>query len=77
MYNGLTPLATKIQVHRDNDVIFRGRVLTTEREFYGMKNVYCEGELAYLNDSIQRPYKFNDLPHLLLEQYITSHNEQV
>lgn len=40
----------------DNDRrIFRGRVLTNEKDFKRNRSIYCEGELAYLRDVIVRP----------------------
>ena len=36
-----------------------------------------KGELAFLVDSIQRPYDFNGTPAELFTQFITSHNAQV
>ncbi|MGN0398813.1 MAG: phage tail spike protein [Blautia sp.] len=57
--------------------IFRGRALYTEKDFYKRKTVVCEGELAFLLDSIQRPYVFQgDIP-VLYTQLITNHNSQV
>lgn len=52
----LTMLKPEVKVYYDGDRIFRGRVLTTERDFYKSQEIYCEGELAYLRDVILRPY---------------------
>lgn len=41
-----------------NKVIWTGRVLHDDKDFYGNKEVYCEGRLAYLNDGIAFPYSF-------------------
>lgn len=57
--------------------IFFGRVLKDEKDFYKRKNVYCEGQLAFLLDSVQRPYQFQgDVPELF-SQFIDNHNSQV
>lgn len=57
--------------------IFRGRVLYSEKDFYNRRTVYCEGELAFLLDSIQRPYSFQgDVPELF-SQFLSNHNSQV
>lgn len=57
--------------------LFHGRLLNTEKDFYKRQKAVCEGELAYLVDSIQRPYDYaGDLPGLF-KQYINNHNEQV
>lgn len=57
--------------------LFHGRLLNTEKDFYKRQKAVCEGELAYLVDSIQRPYDYaGDVPELF-KQYINKHNEQV
>lgn len=57
--------------------LFYGRLLNTEKDFYKRQKAVCEGDLAYLVDSIQRPYDYTgDIPELF-KQYITNHNEQV
>lgn len=51
--------------------------MNTEKDFYKRQKAVCEGELAYLVDSILRPYDYQgDIPELF-KQYIASHNEQV
>lgn len=77
MYDSIQKLKSIITVYQDADEIFRGRVLHDEKDFYKRKNVYCEGELAFLLDSVQRPYTFQgDIP-ALFKQFINAHNEQV
>lgn len=57
--------------------LFHGRLLNTEKDFYKRQSAVCEGDLAYLVDSIQRPYDYQgDIPELF-KQYIANHNEQV
>ena len=34
-------------------IMWEGRVLTIETDFYGQEHIYAEGALSYLNDSIQ------------------------
>lgn len=55
-YDYITKLSTVIRVYRNSVLIFKGRVLDIERDFYNRKRVMCEGMLAYLNDSNMRPY---------------------
>lgn len=77
MYEGIQKLKSIITVYQNSEEIFRGRVLHDEKDFYNRKNVYCEGELAFLLDSQQRPYNFQgDIPELFA-QFINSHNSQV
>lgn len=65
-----------VKVSKSKDV-FVGRVLHDEKDFYKRKAVYCEGQLAFLLDSIQRPYMFQgDIPELFT-QFLNNHNSQV
>lgn len=76
-FDNLKRLKSIIQVYQDDFLLFRGRVLNDEQGFYNEKKVKCEGELAFLVDSIQRPYDFTGTPAELFTQFITSHNAQV
>ena len=67
-----------VTVYEDSDIIFQGMVYELEEDFYKNKRVYCEGELSYLNDSVQRPAEYHDMTvRGLLETYINNHNAQV
>lgn len=44
----------------DGDIIFGGRVISFERDMYGLYHIECEGALAYLNDYIVAPFQIND-----------------
>ena len=62
--------------------MFRGRILNDEQGFYNEKQVSCEGELAFLLDSVQRPYDFLSGDNYttvekLFAFYINNHNSQV
>ena len=76
-FNMLKRLKSIITVYQDDFLMFRGRILNDEQGFHNEKQVYCESELAFLLDSIQRPYDFTGTPAELFTQFITSHNAQV
>lgn len=57
--------------------LFRGRISAMKEGFHNEKQVTCEGELAFLNDSIQRPWSFTGSPEALFRQFIANHNAQV
>ncbi len=69
---------TQIVVLNDKKTeVFHGRLLNTETDFYKRQKAVCEGDLAYLVDSIQRPYDYQgDIPELF-GKYIENHNSQV
>ena len=70
-------LKSIIEVYQDDFLLFRGRVLNDEQGFHNEKTVECESDLAFLVDSIQRPYDFQGTPEELFTQFITNHNSQV
>ena len=76
-YNSLHKLKTVITLEQDGEIIFCGRVMETVTDMYNQKEVYCEGELAYLYDSLVRPYTFKGKAPDLFRQLVTKHNEQV
>lgn len=79
-FDKLEKLKSIITVYQDDETepLFRGRILEDEQGFYNEKQVTCEGELAFLLDSIQRPYNFENVT---IEQFFTflieNHNAQV
>lgn len=73
----LQKLKSTITVYQNDFLIFRGRILNDEQGFYNEKQVSCEGELAFLVDSVQRPYEFSGSPTQLFAQFINNHNSQV
>lgn len=80
MYSALHKMRTRIDVRQDDEIIWRGRVLETETDFYRQKIVTCEGELTYLVDSVLHPYKLADYDGTaagLFRLYLTRHNEAV
>ena len=69
-----------VQVFQDDEKepIFSGMCIEITNDFYKQKQIYCEGEMAYFNDSIQRQAKYQDVTvQELLENLIAKHNEQV
>ena len=56
-YSVIHRMKSIITVYQDDYLLFRGRVLEDELGFHNERQVSCEGELAFLLDSIQRPYE--------------------
>ena len=77
-YDDIKRRKSIIKVYEDDEIIFAGMVYEIEEDFCKNKKVYCEGELSYLNDTIQRPAEYHDMTvRGLLETYIENHNAQV
>lgn len=76
-YNALPQLTTTITVEMDDVEIFRGRVLTNNRNFNNVRTIYCEGDLAFLVDSVQKAEKYDGKAHDLFRSIIAKHNARV
>ena len=66
-----------VEVFRDDESIFRGRVLDIKIGMYGEKQVSCEGELAFLYDSFFEPQMYYGGFVDFLDNVISQHNYQV
>lgn len=58
-YDAVVPMAA-VTVRRDYETIYGGRVLKIKYGFYNEKQVSCEGELAFLLDSMIAPHYYSD-----------------
>lgn len=58
--------------------IWQGRVMSHEQDFRVRQKVYCEGEMAYLNDSGAAPYSARNVSFSQFLAWVcTNHNAQV
>lgn len=76
-YDKIAKMQCEISVYKGSKTIYVGRPLTSEEDFYKTSSVTCEGILAYLIDSVQRPYSFTGSIKNFLSGVITNHNSQV
>ena len=76
-YSAIQKLKSIITVYQDDHLVFRGRVLDDDVGFYNEKSIVCEGELAFLLDSVQRPYDYSGTIAGYLNLLIDNHNAQV
>ncbi len=53
LYNSLESMISEVVVYEDGDEIWSGRITEQKDDFFGMRTVYCEGELSYLCDTVQ------------------------
>lgn len=51
-------LKSSVSVYEDDELLYCGRATTRESDFYNTGQVSCEGELAFLLDSVQRPHSY-------------------
>lgn len=77
-YEEVNELTSVITDYDGDEEIFCGRVVEITKDLYNRKKVICEGELAYFNDSIQRPARYQGLTvRGYLETLVNIHNQQV
>lgn len=76
-FGKLRKMTSIITVYDETQIVFRGRILNDEEGFHGERDVSCEGELAFLLDSIVRPYDYTGGIVSLFEKYVEDHNAQV
>ena len=65
-----------IEVWQDDFLLFRGRVLDEDVGWHNEKSFSCEGELAFLLDTIQRPYDFTGSISDFLGMLLSNHKAQ-
>lgn len=76
-HSALQKLKTIVEVEQDGTPIWHGRVMSHDMDFYLRQKVYCEGELAYLNDTALTPYRYPNISiREFLENVIRNHNSQ-
>ena len=76
-YSLIQKLKSIITVFQDDYMLFRGRVLDDEIGFHNEKNIFCEGDFAFLLDSILRPFSFTGTVAEFIAYVLTLHNAQV
>ena len=76
-HSALQKLKTIVEVEQGGTPIWHGRVMSHDMDFYLRQKVYCEGELAYLNDTALTPYRYPNISiREFLENVIRNHNSQ-
>ena len=71
------PGITRVTVKEDDDILFKGRIVRDNPDFWEDSEYTAEGQLAYLNDTVVRPYEFSGSPREYFKFLITQHNSQV
>lgn len=77
-YNLIKRLTTDISVRKNGREIWAGRVLTEDNDYWNNRILYCEGELAFLNDSTQPQAEYHNMTvRGFLQALIDIHNAKV
>ena len=76
-YSFMKRMKSIIQIMQGDYSLFRGRVLDEEIGWHNEKTFACEGDLAFLLDSMQRPTTFTGTVADFVSFAVGVHNEQV
>ncbi len=88
-FNNISKLSSVVRVHRNDNLIFKGRVINSELGFHNEKKIVCESVLAFLLDTVIRPFDFpndeqfsnldynhNNVVEYFLNWILSCHNSQ-
>lgn len=73
----LQKLKSIVTVEQDGKRLFRGRVMESDTDIYNQQKIYCEGDKAFLLDSVCAPYSYSGTVHGLFRDLIEKHNSMV
>ena len=77
-YDDVKRLKSTIEVYENDQWIWTGRPAEVGKDDWNNKRVYCEGALAFFNDSVQRPAVHDSIMlHTFFSNVIATHNSQV
>lgn len=76
-YNLVEKMVSEISVYRDSEELWAGRVTTEREDFWRRKKFHAEGELSYLNDTIQPQIDYTGSPYNFLNMILNTHNGKV
>lgn len=76
-YNGFISYRTQVQIYKDKKMVFNGRALTHDDDFFNRRTITCEGERGYFRDAVMRPYQYEQDPATIFKSIIEIYNAQV
>ena len=76
-YDSMRRMLGRVVVYEDDTELFRGRILRMETNLYKERKVTCEGDLAYLMDSIADPGEYTESISAHFSRLVDMHNRQV
>ena len=77
LYDSLPKMRTVVSVLQDGREAWRGRILNHEADWYNRRVMYCEGALAFLNDSCLTPFNFEGTLKEFLQHLLDAHNSMM
>lgn len=77
LYNSIQKLKSKVTIYDNGSVLWRGRCLNYDEDISKRRTFLIEGQLAYLNDGIIRPYEYSGTVRNFLDKILNEYNSQV
>lgn len=74
LFETVKKLGTIITINYNGEETFRGRVAETTKNFRNSIEIYCEGQLAFLCDSLIQPFAFRGTVADFLKLILETHN---
>lgn len=77
-YNTIQRMKGLVTVEKNGDIIWKGRVLSEDMDFWKNKKIYVEGHLSCLNDTRQPQKVYKDMNvREFVSQILSIHNQKV
>lgn len=76
-FDKIKRLESRVSVYQDGRLIWTGRPIESKQNIWGTIQWVCEGCLAFLCDTIKRPFLFQGEPAALFREIVNEHNAQV
>lgn len=76
-YDAIRKMKSIVTLYQDGVLLFRGRVTESERDNFNQKTVQCEGDRAFLNDSLWEEQTVSGKVMAFFKSLIANHNSQV
>lgn len=77
-YNVIQRMKGIIKVIKNGAELWRGRVLAEDYDFQGNKSIICDGELNFLNDTMQPQHVYKGITlRQFIESVLAIHNQKV
>ncbi len=77
MHGNLKKLKSLLTVEQDGEQLARVRAMETETDTFNQQSVFCEGDKAFLKDSVFAPGELGGNVQQFFRQLINNHNGQV
>ena len=76
-YDLFAPYKPIVTIYEDGVLLFRGRPLKPQDDFYNRRTITCEGERCFFQDAAMAPYLYQAAPDEIFRDVVETYNSQV